>query len=110
MVYIVTTCWYPSHKGKEVANKYLEVFKKFPPSKAPGKAIIPVAVTTDKNGINILTVAEIADDDAQTFSDALNWTSNNMAEYINIEGFEYKTRIWGSIQRSMEILGMKAPE
>ncbi|GAH31567.1 unnamed protein product, partial [marine sediment metagenome] len=44
MVYIVTTCWYPSHKGMEVAKKYIEVFKKFPPNKAPGKAIIPVAV------------------------------------------------------------------
>ncbi|GAG71361.1 unnamed protein product, partial [marine sediment metagenome] len=76
----------------EVAKKYIEVFKKFPPNKAPGKAIIPVAVTTDKNGINILTISEVDDDDAQTFQDALNWASDNMVEYINIEGFEYKTR------------------
>jgi hypothetical protein len=32
-----------------------------------------------------------------------------MAEYIDIEGFTYKTRIWGSLQRSMELIGMKAP-
>ncbi|MHA2394422.1 MAG: hypothetical protein ACXAEX_20990 [Promethearchaeota archaeon] len=109
MVYIVTSCWYPSHVGPEIAKKYLEVFKKFPPSKAPGKAIIPVAVATGKKGIRILSITEVPDDDPQTFSDALNWAADNMAEYINIEGFEYKTRIWSSIQRAMEVIGMKAP-
>jgi hypothetical protein len=109
MVYIVTTIWYPMHKAKEVANKYLEVLQKYPLSKAPGNAIIPVAVTTDKKGIRVMTITEVPDNEAQTYLDATNWTSDNMAEYIDIEGFTYKTRIWGSLQRSMELIGMKAP-
>lgn len=110
MVYIVTTIWYPSHKSVEVANKYLEVLKKYPLSKAPGKAIIQAAVTTGKKGTNVMTITEVADNDPQTFSDALNWSADSMVEFINIEGFVYKIRIWTSLQRSMGLIGMKAPE
>jgi hypothetical protein len=94
----------------EVGKKYLEVIKKFPPNKAPGNAILPVAAATSKKGIKILSITEVADDDPQTFSDALNWATNNIAEYMNIKGFEYKIRIWSSLQRSMQVIGMKAPE
>ncbi len=109
MVYIITTAWYPTHLGVELGKRYLEVLKKYPLSKAPGKVIIPVAVTSNKKGIKVISITEVKDDDAQTFADALNWASSNMVEYMNIEGFEYKTRIWGSIQASMELIGLKLP-
>jgi len=109
MVYIITTAWYPSHKGVELGKKYLEVLKKYPLSKSPGKLIIPVAVSSDKNGIKVISITEVKDDDAQTFHEALNWAGSNMVEYISIEGFEYKIRIWTSIQQAMELVGLKFP-
>ena len=110
MVYIIVKAWYPTHIGVEIGKKYLEVLKKYPPSKAPGKAIIPVAVSSNKNGIKVMSVTEVADDDAQTFADAYTWVSNSLVEYMNIEGFEYKIRVWGSLQASMEGIGLKLPE
>ncbi|MFX0138002.1 MAG: hypothetical protein ACFFDN_30450 [Candidatus Hodarchaeota archaeon] len=109
MGYIVITAWYPSHLGTELGKKYLEVMKKYPPSKNPGKDIIPVMVTTTKKGIKVMSITEYKDDDPQMFADVMNWANINMVEYMNIEGFEYKTRIWGSIQASMELIGLKMP-
>ncbi len=109
MVYIVVTAWYPTYLGVEVGKKYIEVLKKYPPSKAPGKDIIPVAVSSNKNGIKVMSVTEVADDDAQTFADAYTWASNVLVEYLNIKGFAYKIRLWGSLQSSMEAIGLKIP-
>ncbi|MFX1445142.1 MAG: hypothetical protein ACFFHV_17140 [Promethearchaeota archaeon] len=110
MGYIVVTAWYPSHLGTELGKKYLEVLKKYPLSKSPGKVIIPVMVTTTKKGIKVMSITEFKDDDPQMHADVLNWANNNMVEYMNIKGFEYKTRLWGSIQASMELIGLKMPE
>ena len=109
MVYIIVTAWYPVHKAMEVGKKFLEVVKKYPPSKSPGKEIIPVAVSSGKDGLKVISVIEVADGDAQTFSDALTQTNREIVEYMSIEGFKYKIRVWGSIQRGMELLGLKAP-
>lgn len=109
MVYIITTAWYPSHKAMEVGKKFLELLKKYPPGSGPGEAIIPVAVTTTKTGIKVMTIREVKDDQAQEFADASTYVGKNMAEYLNIEGFEYKTRNWASVESALETLGLKMP-
>ena len=109
MVYIVTTAWYPSHKAMEVGKRFLELLKKYPPGSGPGESIVPVSVITTKTGIKVMTIREVKDDQAQEFSEALTYVGTNMAEYLDIEGFEYKTRTWASVESAMETLGLKMP-
>ncbi|MFX0002681.1 MAG: hypothetical protein ACFE9C_18750 [Candidatus Hodarchaeota archaeon] len=110
MTYIVITNWYPSHKSDEVIKKYLEVLKKYPPSKVPGKLIIPVAVTTGKRGIKSMRIIETKMDDAQEYADASKIIGEMMAEFLNIEGFEYSIRNWSSIGEAMRSIKREAPE
>ncbi len=56
-----------------------------------------------------MSVIEVADGDAQTFSDAYTQVGREIVEYMSIEGFRYKVRVWGGLQRSMELLGLKMP-
>ena len=108
--YIITSCWYPTHKADEAADKYLEVLKKFPPSNFPGKLVIPVAVTTTKNGIRNIRIIETKTDDGQALSDAMRMVGEMMAEFRNIEGFEYKTRVWSNVGEAMRNLKKESPE
>ena len=110
MPYIITSSWYPSHKNDEVVNRYIEVIKKYPPSKLPGKLIVPVAVTTTKNGIKTIRIREIKTDDAQAFADALTMVGEQMTEFLSIEGYEYKTRVWSTIGEAMRSIKREAPE
>ena len=110
MPYIIITSWYPTHKREEVIKKYIAVLKKYPQSKIPGKLIVPVAVATNRNGIVTMRIREVKTDDAQGFSDALTMVGEQMAEFQEIEGFEYKTRIWSTITEAMAAVGREAPE
>ena len=110
MPYIVMTSWYPTHKREEVIKKYIEVLKKYPQSKIPGKMIVPVAVTTNKNGIVAMRIREVKTGDAQAFADARIMTGQQMAEFQEIEGLEYKIRIWETITEAMSLIGRESPE
>lgn len=107
MPYLITIAWYPSAKATEVAEKYLEARKQFPPDRSLTKEVVQVAVTTNKNGINVMSISEVKEGKLE---EALTYAGNAMIPYQSIEGFEYKTRIWSTIVEAMELLGMKAPE
>jgi len=102
--------WYPTHKREEAIKKYIEVLKKYPQSKIPGKMIVPVAVTTNKNGIVAMRIREVKTGEAQAFVDALRMTSEQMTEFQEIEGLEYKIRTWDTISEAIANIGRKAPE
>jgi hypothetical protein len=110
MPYIIVSSWWPSHKGDEAVNKYLEVLKKYNQSKIPGKLIVPVAVTTTKNGVKTVRIREIKKDDAQGFADALTMTGEQMAEFQEIEGYEYKVRIWSTASEALASIKREGPE
>jgi len=110
MTYIVITCWYPSHKNAEAIKKYLEVLKKYPPSKVPGKLVIPVAVTTSKKGIKTMRIIETKMDDAQEYADASRILGEMMAEFLDIEGYEYSIRNWSTIGEAMRTVKRESPE
>ena len=110
MPYIILTMWYPTHKREEAIKKYIEVLKKYPQSKVPGKMSVPVAVTTNKNGIVAMRIREVKTGEAQAFADALTMTSQQMAEFQVIEGLEYKIRVWDTISEAMANIGRESPE
>ncbi len=110
MPYIVSTSWYPTHKNDETVKIYIEALAKYPPSKMPGKLIVPVAVTTTKKGIKTMRIREIKTDDGQSLSDALKILGEMMTEFLNIEGFEYTIRIWDTISEAMRNIKRESPE
>ena len=103
MPYIITRCWYPNHLADAVAKKYLEVMKENPPDESISKTIVPVAVSSSKNGLETLTIAQV---ERQKVGDALNRDARIMAEFRNIEGFNYEIKSWAKVEEALESIGL----
>ena len=107
MPYIVTTGWYPTDIEKEITEKYFEVVKQYPFDRSLGKDSIPVAITTNKKGVKILSIMEVKEGKLE---DALTWTSKRMFLLQSIKGWEYKVRVWITIGEALELGGINSPE
>ena len=106
MPYIVATGWYPSDLAEEVSKKYFEMLKLYPFDRSIGKEIIPVAVSTNINGVKFFGVTDVKEGKLE---DALNQTSKRMVLFQSIKGFEYKVRVWSTIVEALETIGMSLP-
>ena len=106
MPYIVVTGWYPTDIEEEITEKYFEVVKQYPFDRSLGKETIPVAITTNKNGVKILSVMEVKEGKLE---DALTWTSKRMFLLQSIKGWEYKVRVWITIGEALELGGISSP-
>ena len=103
MPYIIARSWYAPSKADEVGKKYLEVLKKYPPDESLAKDVVPVAVSSAKDGIETLMIAEV---ERAKLGDALNRAVNMMAEFRNIEGFNYEIKAWSTAQEALERIGL----
>ena len=100
---IITRCWYPHHLADVVAKKYLEVMEKNPPDETISKTIIPAAVTSSKDGLETLTIDEV---ERPKVGEALNRDALIMAEFRNIEGFNYEIKSWAKVEEALESIGL----
>jgi len=107
MPYIVVTGWYPTDIAEEIAKKYFEMLKQYPFDRSLGKETIPVAVTTNKNGVKFLSVMDVKEGKLE---DALTWASKRMVYFQSIKGYEYKVRVWSTVVEALESVGMNLPE
>jgi len=106
MPYIVVTGWYPTDIGEEIVNKYFEMLKQYPFDRSLGKETIPVAATTNKRGIKVLSVMDVKEGKLE---DALTWIGSRMLLFQSIKGYEYKVRVWSTVVEALESLGMSLP-
>lgn len=107
MPYVITTTTYPTHKATEVADKYFEMLKAYPPDRALEKELVPAAVITNDKGIIVVNVALAK---AGKLEELLTRTGKAMAMFQPIEGLEYSIRVWSTVVEALDTLGMKLPE
>jgi len=103
MSYIVTTLWYPLSKADEVGKTYLKAIEKFPEDESIMKPVIRAAITTNKKGLKVFTVAEAIEG---KLSEALKRDGDLMREFWGIEGLNYKTRVLATLEEGLEALGL----
>ena len=103
MPYIIIHCWYPNHLADEVAKKYLETMEKYPPDESLAKTIVPAAVSSTRKGIKTITIDEV---ERQKLGDALERDALFMAEFRNIEGFNYEIKSWATVEDALETIGL----
>lgn len=106
MPYIIVTTQYPSHKVQEVAEAYLEALKKYPPDESLGTQVVPAAVKTTLDGIEVLAVIEVK---AGKLEEAVDRTIREMAMYLPIEGLEYSIDTWATVSEAMSSISMSMP-
>jgi len=107
MPYIVTTTIYPTEKGPEVAEKYLEAIKKYPPDENLAAEIVPAAVKSTYEGVKVLSIVEVKEGKLE---DALKQTINRMVMFQSIPGYRYSTEIHYKVEEAFALIGMSLPE
>ena len=105
--YIVVTTWFPLNKGTEVAEKYIEVRKDFPPDKSLAKEILQGALRAERNKIKTIGISEVKEG---KLDEALIRQANAAIPFHDIEGYEYKIEVFFNIVEAMGLIGMTAPE
>jgi len=107
MPYIIVTSWFPLNKGTEVAEKYIEERKEFPPDKSLTKEVVQSALKVEKDKIKAIYIAEVKEG---KLDEALTRQQNALLMYHDIEGYEYTIEIFFNIVEAMGMMGMKVPE
>jgi len=106
MVLLVTTSWFPINKANDVAKKYIDVFKKFPPNESLGKLLV-TAVKVTKDGIKAMGISEVVKGKVEEYyAQAIM----SQQEYAGIEGFKYEVETFMDILEAFAVVGMKPPE
>jgi len=105
MVMIMVTAWYPPTKATEVGKKYIEVMQKIP-QESFEKPLVPVGVSADKDGINVIAITEVR---KGKYEEALNLTSRRMVMFFGIEGYRYEVKTLLTLEEAMPLIGLKMP-
>lgn len=106
MPYIVVFVKFPSHIANKVSKRFIESQQKFPDDDSLGETIIRSAVKTTTEGVNILTVTSVKEGKLE---EALKNANNQIAFFVDIEGYEASIEIWSTVQEALATLGMKMP-
>ncbi len=106
MPYIVTASVYPTEKGPEVAEKYLEAISKYPPDENLGVQVIPAAVKSTQQGVQVLSIVEVKEGKLE---DALKRTVSMMVMFQSIPGYRYTTEIHYKVEEALDLIGMSLP-
>ena len=94
--------WYPAHLAPKVAQKYLDTLQKLPvPSTI--KRLVPAASTSTKEGIHVLNVDEVKQED---LGDAMDYAGKFLVEFHEIEGFKYEAKIYSTVSEALRNIGM----
>jgi hypothetical protein len=107
MPYIVTTSIFPTEKGSEVAEIYLEAIMKYPPDENLAVELVPAAVKSTHEGVKTIGIAEVKEGKLE---DALKRTVDMMVMFQSISGYKYSTDIYYKIEEALALIGMGLPE
>jgi hypothetical protein len=106
MVLIMSIVTYPLDKGPEMAKRYIEALKKFPPDRSLSKTLT-IGVKATKDGIKVIGVSDIK---KGKYEEALLRIVKTNQEYVDVEGFSYELETYLDIAEAMPIVGQTAPE
>ena len=98
---------YPLHKNNEVLTAWLGANEKYPKPEDSLTTLIDTAVSSDKNGLKVLSAYLI---NPGKYEEASAYLHKFMTEFFDIEGYSYEFSNWSTIEEAMESIGQQAPE
>jgi hypothetical protein len=106
MPYLFVTTSFPSDKSDEVAKKYFEVIKKYPPDDSLGTQVVPAAFTRTLQGIEAIVVIEAK---KGKLEDLLIREGNALAMFRTIQGYEAQVETYMTLEEALGSIGMSLP-
>ena len=107
MVFTIMTVWYPMSEGSEVAKRYIESLKKYPPDPSLSKTVV-IGVRPTKDGVKVVAVGEAV---KGKFEESFLRSIQSTHEFMqDVKGFRYEIETFLDITEAMPVVGMTAPE
>ncbi|MFX1574195.1 MAG: hypothetical protein ACFFB0_15735 [Promethearchaeota archaeon] len=107
MVIVVSITTFPYSKGKEIAERYIEVSKRIPPNRDLEKPILRMAARVVEDGIETISITEVKEG---KYNEFMKHLSKVNMEYFDIEGVKFKIFTYLSGVDAMSLVGMLMPE
>lgn len=107
MPYIVITTWWPPDKTREVVDKAVELFPRYPLQPSLGEQVVPNAVKGSKKGLVNMSIIEVKEGKLE---EAIAWNQKYLVEYNSIVGYKYSLEIWATGVEAFAAIGMTPPE
>ncbi len=98
---------YPVHKNKEVLAAWLRALEKYPRPEGLFTPLVDTAVSSDKNGLKVLSAHLIT---PGKYEEASAYFDKFIAEFFDIEGYSYEFSNWLTIEEAMASIGQQPPE
>ena len=98
---------YPVHKNKEVLAAWFSVIEKYPHPEGLFTTLVDTAVSSDNNGLKVLSAYLI---NSGKYEEASAYLRKFMTGFFEIEGFTYEFSNWTTIEEAMESIEEKTPE
>ncbi len=103
----MTTIRFPLGKASEVAKRYLEFSKKYPPDASLSKPLA-IGLRMTKDGWMGIVIGDVV---KGKYEEVLLKLARSFQEFFSdIEGLTYEVETFMDITEAMPILGMEAPE
>ena len=98
---------YPLNKNNEVLTAWLGANEKYPTPEDFLTTLIDTAVSSDKEGLKVLS-AHLTK--PGKYEEASAYLRKFMTEFYDIEGFVYEFKNWSTIEEAMQTIGADMPE
>ena len=98
---------YPVHKNKEVLTAWFGAIEKYPRPEGLFTTLVDTAVSSDKNGLKVLSAYLI---NPGKYEEASAYWRKFLTEFFDIEGYSYEFSNWSTIDEAMESIGQQAPK
>ncbi len=107
MVIIVTTSNVPYGKEKELAEKYLEVLKKYPLDRSLEKPLLRLGAKATEKGIEVISITEAKEG---KYEELIKRITNMNLAYSDVPGYYYKIETYLSGAEALPMIGLSMPE
>ena len=98
---------YPLHKNKEVLAAWMRAIEKYPQPEGLFTTLVDTAVSSDKNGLKVLSAYLI---NPGKYDEASAYWRKFLTAFMDIEGYTYEFSNWSTIEEAMASIEQKAPE
>jgi hypothetical protein len=108
MPYVFITSLFPPHTAEDIAKLYVKLLPEERARLKPlGKEIIPNAIKSKVNGIEVIGVWDIKQGKLEEF---LFIQQESLAKYHEIEGYKYQIDVRFKAAEALTMIGLKMPE
>ena len=81
----------------------MEAMEKYHQDESIAKPVVPAALTSARDGIEVLSIDEV---ESQKVGEAYDRAVRTMIEFREIEGFSYEIKVWSKVDEALEMMGL----